>query len=320
LPASQNWGYARAIWGGIAVGGGKAEVAMADELATGLHATYQQIAAERQKRILQHQENIAEIKARGGRELNILADGDSWFDYPLSRDVIDWLRADGTPSPEILDLAVAGDPVTSTLGVTKRERIIANLTNPANGTFDALLFSGGGDDIAGDQFCFWLTDNVAGSNGINAASLGDILGVVQTGYHDLFTICGKHLPNCKVFVHGYDYARATGIGACPLLTGGYAAGPWLKPSLDFRSWTNFNDAAVIIKTILQQFDQLLLQLENQYKPQVIYVRTQGTLTPPSSINDRNSDWANELHPTDGGFGKIAGQFLTALRNVFPGRI
>ena len=79
----------------------------------------------------EHQANIAAIKDRAGRELNILADGDSWFSYPLSRDVIQWIQVDGNPSPEILNLAVAGDPVTATLGVTKRQRIVDNLRNPA---------------------------------------------------------------------------------------------------------------------------------------------------------------------------------------------
>jgi hypothetical protein len=128
---------------------------MADKPAVALHSAYEQIAAERQRRIEEHQANIAAIKERAGGELNILADGDSWFSYLLSRDVIQWIQADGNPSPEILNLAVAGDPVTATLGVTKRQRIVDNLRNPANGDFDALLFSVGGDDIAGDQFCFW---------------------------------------------------------------------------------------------------------------------------------------------------------------------
>ena len=139
------------------------------------HTTYEKIAAERQRRIEEHQARIAAIKARAGRELNILADGDSWFSYPLSKDVIEWLQEGGNPTPEILNLSVAGDPVTATLGVTKRQRIIDNLRNPANGDFDALLFSGGGDDIAGDQFCFWITDNGSGSSGINPHSPDSVL-------------------------------------------------------------------------------------------------------------------------------------------------
>jgi hypothetical protein len=33
-----------------------------------------------------------------------------------------------------------------------------------------------------------------------------------------------------------------------------------------------------------------------------------------------TDWANELHPTEQGFNKIAAQFLQALRKKFPGWI
>lgn len=293
---------------------------MAKDPPVDTHTTYEKIAAERQRRIEEHQARIAAIKARAGRELNILADGDSWFSYPLSKDVIEWLREGGNPTPEVLNLSVAGDPVTATLGVTKRQRIIDNLRNPANGDFDALLFSGGGDDIAGDQFCFWITDNGSGSSGINTVALGEILGVVEVGYHDLFSVCKDCKPNCKIFVHAYDFARATGIGACALPFGGYVAGPWLKPSLDYRGWTDFDAAGAIIDRIMQEFDQLLVRLERQYAPQVTYVRTQGTLIPPQSINDNASDWANELHPTEPGFNKIAGKFLAILRHAFPGRI
>jgi len=35
---------------------------------------------------------------------------------------------------------------------------------------------------------------------------------------------------------------------------------------------------------------------------------------------RVSDWANELHPTEQGFNKIANVFLNAMRTRFPGRI
>jgi hypothetical protein len=284
-----------------------------------LHSTYKQIIDERQRRIDEHKKAIASIKGRGN--LNILADGDSWFSYPLSKDAIDWLIDDANlTNPMPLNLAVAGDPTTATLGVSKRERIIANLSDPQNGQFDALLFSGGGDDIAGDQFCLWVMNNITGSSGVNMTALGNILGVVETAYKDLFSLCKAIRPNCKIFIHAYDFAAPTGVGACALPFGGYAAGPWLKPSLDYRGWTDFNAGCGIVKEILVQCDQLMLRLESQYKPQVIYVKTQGTLIPPASVNDHTSDWANELHPTEPGFDKIARKFLDALKLAFPGRI
>jgi hypothetical protein len=287
-----------------------------------LRGTYKQIIDERQRRIDEHKKTMATIaEARVRANLNILADGDSWFKYPLSKDVIDCLAEDAdltTPAP--LNLAVPGDPATATLGVSKRQQIIASLTDKQHGTFDALLFSGGGDDIVGDQFCLWVADYMAGSSGVNMRGLADILGVVVTAYEDLLAICKKYQPDCKIFVHAYDFAAPTGVGACPLPAGGYAAGPWLKPSLDYRGWTDFVAACGIIKAILLNFDQQLLTLERQSNGQVVYVKTQGTLTAPTSINDSQSDWANELHPTGPGFDKIARKFLAALKQTFPGRI
>ena len=75
-----------------------------------------------------------------------------------------------------------------------------------------------------------------------------------------------------------------------------------------------------VEALLRELDTLFLALEGEYKPRVVYVKTQGTLIPPQSIDDKISDWANELHPTEPGFEKIATKFLAALRNSFPSRI
>jgi hypothetical protein len=285
-----------------------------------LRSLYRAIKQERQRRIDEHKRNIA-ARIAPATNLNILSDGDSWFSYPLSMDVIDFVRQDGNPTPVVLNLAVAGDPTTATLGVSKRQLIINTLSDPQHGNFDALLFSGGGDDVAGDQFCLWVTQNVGSGNGVNTQAFSDILGVVETAYKDLFDVCGSIQPNCKIFIHSYDFARPTGVGVCPdIITGGYLVGPWLKPSLDYRGWTNFLSASGVVATVLGQLDVLFVALENQYSPQVVYVRTQGTLVPPSSTNDTTSDWANELHPTEPGFEKIAQKFLASMRLSFPGRI
>jgi len=285
-----------------------------------LRSRYKAIKEERQRRINEHKRSIAARPATA-TNLKILADGDSWFKYSPSMDVIDFIHQDGNPPPFLLNLAVAGDPTTATLGVSKRQEIIDNLSDPENGNFDALLFSGGGDDVVGDQFCLWVTQNVGSGNGVNMSAFSDIMGVVETAYTDLFQVCESIQPNCKIFIHSYDFARPTGVGVCPdIITGGYLVGPWLKPSLDYRGWTNFISASGVVATVLKQFDTLMGNLEKQYSPQVVYVRTQGTLVPPNSTTDTTSDWANELHPTEPGFQKIAQKFLDTMRPLFPGRI
>jgi hypothetical protein len=274
-----------------------------------------QIATERQERIDAHKRAVAQrgltmrAAARADAPLNIFCDGDSWFDYPLFTDTIGWIKADGTPQPEILNLAHYGEATTDLLGVGSRTRIIENLNDPENGKFDAMLFSGGGNDIVGEQFCLWLTQAAAGSSpdyGIDHGRLADILGVVEAAYLDLIQIRNSsNQPDCVLFVHAYDFAQPTGQGVCGF-------GPWLKPSLDFRGWTDPAAAAAIVKDMLLMLDKMLVQLEQNH-PKVVYVRTQGTLSPAS-------DWSNELHPTEQGFNKIAGVFLNSLRQAFPERI
>jgi hypothetical protein len=276
-----------------------------------------QIEQDRQKRIAEHKASIVArgvsalaLEARGaGMPLNILAEGDSWFDYPLFRDTIGWIQSDGTPQPLMLNLAHYGDVATQMLGVAQRQCIIENLTDPGNGKFDALLFSAGGNDIAGDQFCLWVTQFFEGADpdhGIDRQRLADMIGVIDAALVDLIQVRDAYAPHCIIFLHAYDFARPTGRGVC-------GVGPWLKPSLDFRGWTDPTQAAEIVKQVLLLLDRLLVQIEQRYKESVVYVRTQGTLSPAT-------DWSNELHPTEQGFRKIAGIFLKSLRKKFPGRI
>jgi hypothetical protein len=270
-----------------------------------------------QERIAAHQSMIA-AAAPGAHRLNLLADGDSWFDYPLSgegilipSDIIVQLRRSVTPY--ILDLAHYGDATTQLLGVSKRNRLLDTLRNPANGTFDAILFSGGGNDLVGDQFRLWLVDAASDqddpANALNPDSLGDIMGVVRSAYIDLMAARDVQDHDIPIFVHAYDFARPTDNGVC-------GVGPWLYPSLNSRGWMrNTGDAdidrgASIVKEILQKFAVMLEELADVSENNLVFVTTQGTLAV--------DDWANELHPKPEGFAKIAGKFADALRQRFGG--
>lgn len=278
----------------------------------------EQIEEERQQRMAVHRQAIAAhrqlmaaLPPGTPQPLNLFADGDSWFDYPLPplqhTDVMAQLPNLSARQPFILNLAHHADEARDKLGVQQRLRIEQSLTHPAHGPFDAILFSGGGNDTVGDQFCLWLND-AAGLNpaqALNLARLSNVIGVVRSAYGDLISIRDRIAPPMPVLIHGYDFAIPTGTGVCGF-------GPWLKPSLEYRQWMNLPMNTQIVHAFLLQFDALMQQIETAHK-NVIYIRTQGTLVA--------TDWTNELHPNPGGFAKIAQKFVAALRTRFgPGSI
>jgi hypothetical protein len=277
-----------------------------------------EIAQEKEQRLRDYQADLARARSmaatgvRGPGVLKLLAQGDSWFDYPLPplshSDVVAHLKSLPALAPKILSLAHYGEAMEDMLGVEKIAELRSALADPANGRFDAILFSGGGNDLAGNQFRLWLAEAAAvGGNpamALNGPRVEAILEIVRAGYEDLVAVRDAFDRSIPIFVHGYDFAIPSGLGVCNV-------GPWLKPGLDDRGWTDPATARNIVKDLLLGLDWLLKDLQTATK-KFFYVRTQGTFA--------DADWANELHPNPEGFARIAAAFVTALRAEFPGRI
>lgn len=265
-----------------------------------------------------HQAQIAAdgaVKSPGPGRLNLLADGDSWFDYPLGgdfpgvhTDVLAQLTDIGQPSPRILSFAHFGYTTDQCLGLVRRQRLVAALTDPRHGKFDAILMSAGGDNIAGNRFAIWLNDAASvghdPARALSESRFAGALAEVRAGYDSLARLRDQHAPGTPIFVHAYDYAIPSGVGVC-------CVGPWLKPSLEYCGWTDEAMGAGIVRDMLTRFGSMLEQFAAS-TPNVVYVPTQGTLAA--------DQWANELHPTPVGFRLIADKFRAALEARFPGRI
>lgn len=273
-----------------------------------LHQRVQRDRAERYKEYrawLAHTPLWSAAALADTRPLRILAEGDSWFEYPVpggGGGVIEQLEK--LIKVKILNMAHHGDEARHMLALSQRKAIIKRLSDPAI-TFDVLLFSGGGNDLVGDEFVLWLRDAHAGAPPeelLDGPRLDAILGVVEGAYRDLIAIRDQYSPNTRLFLHGYDFPRVTGKGVCGI-------GPWLKPSLDFRGTTDPATQFQVVRVLLRRFGQMLQGLASPPKS-VFYVPTQGALDP-------DSDWANEIHPTRNGFKKIAERFRDALRMHFP---
>ena len=207
------------------------------------------IDAEINTRISDHQGFIAAHPRPADlshHPLNILADGDSWFDYPYGGPLPTWhsdiIRKLGgyysskgqlIKGSSILNLAHFGNTAEELMKGGLRERLATAMGDSANGAFDAIMFSGGGNDLAGDQFEKWLLKyaDVGGDpeKGLNEDALLGVLTKVRDAYIDLINLRDDLVPEVPIFVHGYDFAWPTGKRA-------FCAGPWLRPGLRTKGW------------------------------------------------------------------------------------
>jgi hypothetical protein len=245
----------------------------------------------------------APAPAKAPPPLRLVAEGDSWFDYPPhlgiegTGGVITELA--GRLDIPILNLAKAGDEARYMLGEQQRRRIRKLFTDPA--TPHAFFFSGGGNDVAGEPLVLWIRDRKAGmkpADAVDPKRYGAVLDLTMSAYEDLRAMRDAHAPQCVLFLHSYDYAVPNGKGVCGL-------GPWLEPSLEARGWKDYAEAKAIVKALLTAFRLRLEAFASADPEGTVLVPTQGLLT--------EDQWDNELHPTRKGFRVVARAFEEAVR-------
>jgi hypothetical protein len=236
----------------------------------------------------------------------IMAHGDSWFDYP-------WFLRTGGGIPKhlskllgipILNMARHGYGTEQMLSLRKRKELEGALP----GT-DILLFSGGGNDIAGDQFCIWLNDNVDGNiqKAICWERFDQALDLIVADYDDLVLICNEFAPDCLIVTHCYDFPPPSQFGRSIFFG---LLGPWLQPSLAYCGWTNSTDQSKIVQMALERLNVRMVQWTALDSKRRIHIQTQGVLTP--------EDWGNEMHPNRSGFEKEAKAFYNKLQSYIYG--
>lgn len=297
--------------GGASDGRGAEAVRRAQRLA---------VARERRERLAQYRKEYAAACAKvkpsrgfdvaGAAEmpLKFAAEGDSWFDYPPQPIL---LNTGGviTSLKFILDVPILnyahhGDEVRQMLGVEQRKRI-ADLFRSERDRPDVFIFSGGGNDIVSDPLVLWLRDRSGNGHPEDALDLerfDHVLGVVMAGYEDLRRLRDEFAPACVLFLHAYDFAYPDGRGVC-------GVGPWLKPSLDARGWTDPGEARAVVRLLLSRFRERLLEFASQDPSGTVLVETQGLLP-------EQSQWHNELHPNRAGFKIVAQAFANAITAKF----
>jgi hypothetical protein len=262
----------------------------------------------------------------------ILAEGDSWFEFPVFiKDIIDFLSK--RKDYAIYSLAYGGDWLSN---IMYQGEYIEGL--PVH-TPDAFLISGGGNDmIGGNRLTTMLVNPVRERNKLitpssdyiqyvnsritNSEKANEILegkryltgeftsliNVIRLQYELMFSNIISKYPDLIIITQGYDCAvpsAALHFGFNPLywhqpllnyLTNN---GHWLFESFMMKAIADPALQAMIIKTMIFDFNEMLIKIAT--KPDyrnVFHIDCRGACR-------NNNDWYDELHPKSRIFKRIA---------------
>ncbi|MEM7193949.1 MAG: hypothetical protein AAF402_03305 [Pseudomonadota bacterium] len=245
----------------------------------------------------------------------LIAEGDSWFDYPgddilsILEDEYDYdVKSVARKGDEIQEMAFQGNQLERF--VRKLEKCIRRSEIP-----DAILLSGGGNDVSGAHFETFLNHADSIKPGLNLTVTQEVINHrIREAYLHIISmithVCedrlGRKIP---IIIHGYDYAVPDGRG---FKFGFFTfSGPWLEPGFDAKGYTDINIKRKIVKQLIDMLNDVLTGIPiirgfNHVK----YVDLRNTL--PNASSSYKKWWDNELHPTDKGFERVAKKIVQQI--------
>ncbi len=247
----------------------------------------------------------------------LIAEGDSWFDYPM-HDVLRLLEDDHLFDVE--SVAHRGDSVEDMAHsegqfeefARRLEKLLRDAKVPR-----AILLSGGGNDIAGDEFALLLNHAASTLPPFNEDIVRGVIEVrLKEAYASMISsltaiakyYLGRPIP---IVTHGYDYPVPDGRG----FLGGWwkLPGPWLKPGFRRKGHDDFTKNTLLIVQLIDRFNTMLAAVSAL--PQfahVHYLDLRGTLKHDGTYKKH---WANEMHPNATGFDLVTKKFADMIDKV-----
>jgi lysophospholipase L1-like esterase len=269
------------------------------------HGRRRAAAARTRRRRLARQ-----TRALAGSAGVLVAEGDSWFDYPFY-DVLAILEDEF--SFRVESVAHKGDTLEAMAyddaQLAAFERTLEHLRDD-NRTPRAILLSGGGNDIAGDEFAVLLNHAASGLPPLSAKvvdgivnerlrfAMASLLTAVTERARDYF---GRIIP---IVIHGYGYPVPDGRG----YLGGFWAlpGPWLEPGFRQKGHGRLAANVRVMEDLIDTFNGMLAALPKSASlSHVTYVDLRRVLSNALAGAAYRRSWENELHPTKTGFTEIA---------------
>lgn len=256
------------------------------------------------------------VRAAGGARSAgvVVAEGDSWFDYPWT-DVLRLLE--DRHGYDVESVAHKGDRVEEmAYGGGQLEKFTRKIEKLLRRNIipRAIVLSGGGNDVAGEEFATLLNHAGSAVTGLNDPVVQGVIDQrIRLAYITILSavtqICEQRIQRrIPILVHGYDYPVPDGRG----FLGGWwlLPGPWLAPGFRTKGYGRLADRKRIAKDLIDRFNTMLAGVAALPElSHVKYIDLRNTL---SSAADYRKWWENELHPTPEGFIRVADRFAVEL--------
>lgn len=271
------------------------------------------------------------------KRVNILAEGDSWFAYPpkgiiagaesnLIAHISGWTKG----KANFYCMASSGDEAVDMVSGKQKHKLVEILRwhtsrkkrdpdDPlryarvkGRDPIDLLLFSGGGNDVVGENdFERFLKkpskSNPTPADCVQQARLKRKTEQIGLAFEELLDIRDHYSPDTVVLTHTYGYPYPSDTGA-QFLAGLIKTKAWMKRFMDANGIKKELQAGVI-KIFMDHLGDSLLGIAKKRK-KFIVVDTRGTLKGEEM-------WLNEIHPTSEGFEILAECIHKRMTKRFP---
>jgi hypothetical protein len=244
----------------------------------------------------------------------VVAEGDSWFDYPVGLDILDHLKREY--GYDIFKVAEAGDTLENMVYGTEFGSNFSRRTPPIEATLRAieqyqpkvLLFSGGGNDIAGAELASYLNHKSSTLPVLREDYIRYAFSTVaKRAYMDLIRFVTDAKPDIHIISHGYGYATPDGRSVSFAWV--RFAGPWLRPTLVRKNIIEAREGRALIRSLIDIFNDMLQELDDE-NDNFHYI----DLRPHIS----DGDWVNELHLYNHAYRRVAERFHEMIQQFVRG--
>lgn len=253
----------------------------------------------------------------------LIAEGDSWFAYP-GMDVIGALEGQTLPGRayyRVYSAASAGDTVESMAYHPGQRRTFLREYEKVRDAgmaaqLKAVLLSGGGNDIAGQEFSLLLNHaRAAGTTTLDDAIVTAVIDRIGRSMETLIGVATHNadavlgIKRIRIVIHGYADPVPDGR---PYGIGWFLPGPWLQPGFTVKGYPIVSDQdlaanATVMSTLIDRFNTRMRRIPEDLKgvANVRYVDVRKLLNNRVPDSAYKVDWSNELHPTNAAFKRVA---------------